>query len=131
MSCTRRRGRGWILVVLLAVAAAAYLRQRRAAGSGGGGAPTPAPGEPDFAPFTATAAPVVEPAAEPVVASAAAGSTWVAPVDGECPAGYPIKAATSGIFHVPGGRFYARTKPDRCYPDPQSAIADGYRQAKA
>ena len=129
MSCTRRRGRGWILVVLLAVATAAYLRQRRAAG--GGGSATPAPGEPDFAPFTATAAPVVEPVAEPVVAPAAAGSTWVAPVDGECPAGYPIKAATSGIFHVPGGRFYARTTPDRCYPDPESATADGYRQAKA
>ena len=51
--------------------------------------------------------------------------------DGACPDGYPIKAKeSSGIFHVPGGRFYDRTTPDRCYPDAASAIADGYRQAK-
>jgi len=120
-----------VVIVLLAIAAAAALRSRRAS------APTstaPAPGEPEFAPFTATAAPpeaappVDEPAADPVVGP---GAAWVAPVDGECPAGYPVKVAASGIFHVPGGRSYDRTKPDRCYPDPASAIADGYRQAKA
>jgi len=114
-------------VVLLAVAAAAYLRQRRA-----GVTATPPPGEPDFAPFTATTptAPIVEPT-ELVVAPGPADTTWVAAVDGECPAGYPVKAAASGIFHLPGGRFYARTKPERCYPDAASAVADGYRQAKA
>lgn len=57
---------------------------------------------------------------------------WVAPVDGECPPGYPIKANdNSGIFHVPGGRFYARTVPERCYADAADAEADGYRRAKA
>jgi len=57
---------------------------------------------------------------------------WVAPVDGECPDGYPIKAnANSGIFHMPGGRFYERTVPERCYADPADAEADGYRRAKA
>ena len=55
----------------------------------------------------------------------------VAPVDGACPAGYPVKVAASGIFHVPGGRFYERTTPIRCYLDPTGALADGYRQAKA
>ena len=51
--------------------------------------------------------------------------------DGGCPDGFPVKANDkSGIFHVPGGRFYERTKPERCYPDAGSAIADGYRQAK-
>ncbi len=51
--------------------------------------------------------------------------------DGSCPDGFPIKANdNSGIFHVPGGRFYDRTNPDRCYADAASAIADGYRQAK-
>jgi hypothetical protein len=38
---------------------------------------------------------------------------------------------SSGIFHVPGGRFYARTIPDRCYAAADDAVADGYRQAKA
>jgi len=57
---------------------------------------------------------------------------WVAPVDGQCPEGYPIKANdNSGIFHVPGGRFYERTVPERCYADAHDAEADGYRRAKA
>jgi len=57
---------------------------------------------------------------------------WVAPVDGVCPEGYPIKANdSSGIFHVPGGRFYARTTANRCYASADAAIADGYRAAKA
>jgi hypothetical protein len=60
------------------------------------------------------------------------GTAWVPPVDGTCPAGFPVKAnANSGIFHVPGGRFYDRTVPERCYATPQSAEADGYRPAKA
>ena len=57
---------------------------------------------------------------------------WVLPVDGECPEGYPVKANdNSGIYHVPNGRFYARTKAERCYIDAESAAADGYRAAKA
>ena len=68
-----------------------------------------------------------EPASTP-----ATEQPWVAPVDGACPDGYPIKAnANSGIFHVPGGRFYDRTVPERCYADAVDAEADGYRRAKA
>ncbi len=53
------------------------------------------------------------------------------PVDGACPASYPVKAKlASGIYHVPGGSSYDRTKPDRCYLDAQSARADGLRPAK-
>lgn len=60
-------------------------------------------------------------------------STWVEPLDdGSCPVGYPIKANdNSGIFHVPEGRFYARTKAERCYASPDAAVADGYRQSKS
>jgi hypothetical protein len=58
--------------------------------------------------------------------------TWSEPVDGACPEGYPVKAnGNSGIYHVPGGRSYDRTVPDRCYADPAAAEADGYRAAKA
>jgi methylphosphotriester-DNA--protein-cysteine methyltransferase len=43
-----------------------------------------------------------------------------------------VKVKTSsGIFHVPGGRSYERTNPDRCYATPAAAEADGYRPAKA
>ncbi len=63
---------------------------------------------------------------------AAETTNWVPPVDGKCPDGYPIKANdNSGIFHVPGGRFYERTVPERCYADAHDAEADGYRRAKA
>ena len=61
----------------------------------------------------------------------AAPRTWVEPVDGACPTGYPVKAnASSHIYHVPGGQFYERTVPERCYTDPQAAEADGYRAAR-
>ena len=64
--------------------------------------------------------------------TATGAPTWVLPVDGECPEGYPIKANdNSRIYHVPGGRSYARTKAERCYVDAESAAADGYRAAKA
>ncbi len=60
-------------------------------------------------------------------------ATWVAPNDdGTCPVTHPIKAnENSGIFHVPGGQFYDRTGPERCYSSAEAAAADGYRQAKA
>ena len=65
-------------------------------------------------------------------ATDAAPSNWVPPVDGKCPEGYPVKANdNSGIYHVPGGRFYARTVAERCYATADDAIADGYRAAKA
>lgn len=57
--------------------------------------------------------------------------SWVEPVDGACPASHPIKGnADSGIFHIPGGTSYERTKPERCYVSAADAEADGFRQAK-
>jgi hypothetical protein len=57
---------------------------------------------------------------------------WVAPVDGSCPATHPVKGKlASGIFHVPGGANYDRTRPDRCYADAGAAEADGLRASKA
>jgi hypothetical protein len=72
----------------------------------------------------------------PLVAESTAedpsASTWVAPVDGACPSGYPIKGnPSSRIYHVPGGRFYDRTVPERCYATADDAEADGYRAAKS
>ena len=99
-------------------------------------APEPTPDEPDL--VEAEPAAIVEALLLPVAdvaadepPSASSATTWVEPVDGACPAGYPVKAKLkSGIFHLPGGLAYERTKPDRCYPDAAAAEADGLRAAK-
>ena len=102
-------------------------------------------GTPVWPPFDPpTSSPDAPPAAAPAAfteipidngvadASHAQSTRWVPPVDGQCPDGYPIKANdNSGIFHVPGGRFYDRTVAERCYADAADAEADGYRRAKA
>lgn len=61
-----------------------------------------------------------------------AATAWVPPNDdGTAPRSHPIKAnASSGIYHVPGGGSYNRTKPERCYATPADAEADGFRPAK-
>lgn len=108
-------------------------------------APAPAP-EPVTDQFELDLEPLVPAPEDPTVAANAATAlladadapitplgepTWVEPVDGACPDGYPIKAKVkSGIFHQPGGLAYERTNPDRCYPDAASAEADGLRAAK-
>jgi hypothetical protein len=59
-------------------------------------------------------------------------ATWIAGTAGHAPDGYPIKLnGSSGIFHVPGGRFYGRTRADRWYATADAAVADGYRQSKS
>lgn len=89
--------------------------------------PVPAP-EPAPAPEPVTP-PVAEPA--PPSPAASAETTWVRPVDGSCPQGFPIKAKErSGIYHEPGMFAYERTNPDRCYPTAADAQADGFRAAK-
>jgi hypothetical protein len=57
---------------------------------------------------------------------------WIAPAEaGACPTHHPVKGKlASGIFHVPGGANYARTRADRCYLSPEAAEADGLRQSK-
>jgi hypothetical protein len=69
----------------------------------------------------------------PEARSSADVGEWVSPDDdGSCPQSHPIKANdNSGIFHIPGGRFYERTRAERCYATAEAAVADGYRQAKA
>lgn len=67
----------------------------------------------------------------PEARSYSSGGTWVAPDDGSCPLTHPIKTNdNSGIFHVPDGRFYKRTRAARCYTTAAAALADGYRRAK-
>ena len=71
-------------------------------------------------------------AAVPSAPAAPSGATWVDPdPDGGCRASHPVKAnADSGIFHVPGGASYQRTKAERCYATPEEAEADGFRASR-
>jgi hypothetical protein len=68
-------------------------------------------------------------------AKKAAASTpppaWVEAADGTCPPTHPVKAKlASKLFHLPGMFAYPRTKPDRCYLDADTAVADGFTAAK-
>ena len=88
-----------------------------------------------FPPVPRPTTPVVSkpPAATKVAAPASNGADpFVDPGDdGACPLTHPVKAKlTSGIYHVPGGGNYERTKPDRCYSSAEAAEADGLRPAK-
>ncbi|QUC00041.1 hypothetical protein [Cellulosimicrobium cellulans] len=52
-------------------------------------------------------------------------STW------NCPSWAPVKGnRNSMIYHVPGGRYYAKTKPEECFTTAAAARAAGYRASK-
>ncbi|QTH38013.1 hypothetical protein [Yimella sp. cx-51] len=48
-----------------------------------------------------------------------------------CPSWAPIKGnASSRIYHLPGQRYYSKTKPEMCFANERAAIAAGYRKSK-
>lgn len=51
-----------------------------------------------------------------------------------CPKGYPIKGNLSSrgekIYHVPGGAFYDKTKPEYCFRSEKDAQKAGFRRSK-
>jgi hypothetical protein len=54
--------------------------------------------------------------------------SWAYPDDwGECPASHPVKGNQSGIYHVPGGRWYDVTTAEECFSSAGAAEAAGYR----
>jgi hypothetical protein len=109
-----------VLLTLLALGVGAALSWWRSQ------ATTPTPAQPPQWPDWPARADTTD------TSGAAAEQAWLpANEDGSTPAGHPVKVKeSSGIFHVPGGRFYDRTKPDRCYPTAAAAEADGYRRSK-
>jgi hypothetical protein len=73
--------------------------------------------------------------------SAAAAQTpatrpGVPPQGMSCPVSHPIKGnftTYSGercIHHMPGGAFYGKTRPERCYVSESDAVLDGCRRSK-
>lgn len=48
-----------------------------------------------------------------------------------CPSWAPIKGnASSGIYHVPGGRYYNATNPEECFRSEVAAVGAGYRRSQ-
>lgn len=48
-----------------------------------------------------------------------------------CPSWAPIKGnANSMIYHLPGQRYYSKTKPEDCFRSESAAVKAGYRRAK-
>jgi len=89
---------------------------------------------PPFEPRLVASDPVASPEPVPSPDAPTPGApAWIAPgPNGAGPDSHPIKVkVSSGIFHVPGGRFYERTSADRLYPNAESAEADGYRPSKS
>ena len=90
--------------------------------------PSPAPSMPTSAAAAATdALSATTSRATPT----AADTIWVEADGTVCPTTHPVKAKlASRLYHLPGMSAYARTKPDRCYPDEESAQADGLTKAR-
>jgi hypothetical protein len=129
--------RGLVLAAIGAAAGTIWTRLSKPKTSPLNPAPPPPAADSDEPPTPtnepSNSASMVNPTSEADEQSPNDGSqTWVLPNDdGSAPATHPIKASRrSGIFHVPGGSFYNRTKPERCYATAAEAETDGYRQAK-
>jgi micrococcal nuclease len=119
----RRHPFALLFVAVVAFAVARLLRPAPAR-------PTVPAGTPDPFPFRPIARPSVAGDGQSR-ANGQAGAGWVEPdSSGACPLTHPVKVGASGIFHVPGGSSYERTKAARCYASPTAAEADGYRAAK-
>ncbi|GAA1990722.1 hypothetical protein GCM10009718_30550 [Isoptericola halotolerans] len=57
--------------------------------------------------------------------------TSTAPVSKwNCPSWAPVKGNQSGIYHLPGGRYYDITTPERCFTTAAAARNAGYRASK-
>jgi hypothetical protein len=71
-----------------------------------------------------------------VITAHAQGKPGVPPVDEwTCPATHPIRGNLTTrtgecIYHVRGGGFYEKTKPERCYATEEEARRDGCRRSK-
>jgi len=50
--------------------------------------------------------------------------------DGSCPASAPIKVTKSGLYHLPGDAYYARSKAQRCVTTEAAAVAAGYQASQ-
>lgn len=81
---------------------------------------------------TSAATAAVPSAAKPSTPPPPSRPSSTAPISAwDCPSWAPIKGnASSMIYHMPGGTYYSRTKPEQCFSTESAARAAGYRPAK-
>lgn len=95
--------------------------------------PASAPPRTD-APVPGPKVPLTPVAAKPTPTKPAPSSGGVAPSGNSCPSGYPVKgninAKGEHIYHVPGGQYYGRTNPERCFANASDAKTAGYRASQ-
>jgi hypothetical protein len=92
--------------------------------------PEPVVSDPRWEPRPDSPSPQAE--AAPLFIAAEAAPVWIkGNGDGHAPASHPVKAkVASRVYRVPGMASYEQAKPDRCYPTPEAAEADGFTRAK-
>jgi hypothetical protein len=57
-------------------------------------------------------------------------NTWTCPVSNPIKGNFTTSSGERCIYHVPGGQFYGKTKPERCYANDDEARRDGCRRSK-
>jgi len=72
---------------------------------------------------TAAASPPMRPGVPPE-------STWACPVTHPIKGNFTTYSGERCIYHAPGGGFYGKTKPERCYTTGDEAVKDGCRRSK-
>jgi hypothetical protein len=55
---------------------------------------------------------------------------WTCPMSHLIKGNFTTSSGERCIYHVPGGQFYGKTKPERCYASDEEARRDGCRRAK-
>ena len=55
---------------------------------------------------------------------------WTCPVSHSIKGNFTTYSGERCIYHVPGGSFYTKTKPERCYATEADAVKDGCRRSK-
>lgn len=55
---------------------------------------------------------------------------WTCPISHPNKGNFTTYSGERCIYHVPGGQFYGRTKPERCYATGDEAVRDGCRRSR-
>ena len=57
-------------------------------------------------------------------------SAWTCPVSQSIKGNFTTYSGERCIYHISGGQFYGKTKPERCYATEAEALQDGCRKSK-
>jgi hypothetical protein len=55
---------------------------------------------------------------------------WTCPLTHPIKGNFPTYSGERCIYHMKGGQYYGKTKPERCYATEEDAVRDGCRRSK-